>query len=188
MKKINQLLVAFLFLGFCSCEQKTEDTVKEEEEQVIEESWTTLEEPNYSIAYPNNWSMNQSKQMGTEFFILSELTGTNDQFSENVNLMIQDLSSQDMTLDYYIEISVGQIKRMVTDFELLIDKRINDSEKEYHKFLYNGTQGIHKLTIEQYAWMVNKKAYVLTFTSAQAEYESYKNIGEKILNSFVIKE
>jgi len=49
------------------------------------------------------------------------------------------------------------------------------------------TQGRYELKVEQYYWVVNKEAYVLTFTSETSEYDNYQQVGESILNSFKIK-
>jgi hypothetical protein len=184
MKRINQLLFFLLLTSFCTFGQEVGDKVQD----IKEGDWILLEEPNYSIKYPNDWDLNQSKQMGTEFFILSKLSDEEDKFSENVNLLIQDFSGNDFSLDYYIKNSENQLKLMVTDYKLLTSKRMNMSQNEYHKFIYNGIQGVHKLTIEQYVWMFNKKAYILTFTCIQDEFEKYKLMGEKILDSFTLKE
>lgn len=148
------------------------------------ESWKSLKTENYSIEYPGNWELNQLGQMGTSFILLSKQETPEDQFRENVNLLIQDLSGQNIDLDKYTEISEGQIKTMITNANLLDSKRQNSNGIEFQKVIYTGDQGIFKLKYEQYYWVINKKAYVLTLTCEVDEFEKYKTIGEKILNSF----
>ena len=81
-------IAAFLFLvpfiSFGQEQAKTEiPTVNE---------WKILEHQDYTIVYPSNWVLNKSGQMGISFVLQSPKVSPNDQFSENVNLLIQDLN------------------------------------------------------------------------------------------------
>ena len=150
-------------------------------------NWKTIEDKSYSVKYPSDWEVNSTGMMGTSFILFSPLTETQDNFKENVNLLIQDLSAYDLNLDKYVEISVGQIKTMVTNSNILESKTIKSEFGEYQKMIYTGEQGMFKLKFEQYYWVKNNNAYVLTFTSELDKYLNYKEIGEAILNSFEIK-
>ena len=75
---------------------------------------------------------------------------------------------------------------MVTNSSLISSERIKTTKKEYHKLLYTGDQGVLHLKFEQYYWLIDDKAYVLTFTTEQAKYIDFVMVGEKILNSFKI--
>ena len=50
--------------------------------------WNNLNEKEYSLKYPNNWEINKSGQMRTQFIIFSQLTSESDNFRENINLII----------------------------------------------------------------------------------------------------
>ena len=76
---------------------------------------------------------------------------------------------------------------MITNSALIESKRIKNGNDEYHKIIYSGDQGIFHLQFEQYYWVINEKAFVLTFTSEKAKFADYKTIGEEILNSFILK-
>lgn len=149
------------------------------------EGWKTLNENNYSIQYPSNWELNQNGQMGTSFILLSSLENNKDQFRENVNLIIQDLTGRNIDLDKYSEISEGQVKTMITNSKLIESKRIKNGNKEYHQLIYTGDQGEYHLKFDQYYWVENEKAYVLTLTCEQSAFLNFKEIGENILNSFL---
>lgn len=62
------------------------------------------------------------------------------------------------------------------------------SKHPYQKEVYSGDQANYKLAFEQYYWVVGNNAYVLTFTAEQTAYDEYKAIGEKMMNTFRIKE
>jgi hypothetical protein len=149
--------------------------------------WKTLKESNYSIQYPATWELNQSGQMGTSFIVFSPLQSEQDNFKENVNLIIQDLTGKNIDLNNYTEISEGQIKTLATNSTLIESKRIKLGSGEYHKIIYTADQGIFHLKFEQYYWVTNDKAHVLTFTSEQSMFDSFKETGERILNSFMLK-
>ena len=153
----------------------------------VNNNWKIISDPDYSIIYPPNWELNQSKQMGTSFILFSPLDSVNDVFKENVNLVIQNVSTNHIDLDKFVELSENQIETMATNSKIEENRRIKHGEKEFHKMVYIADQGILHLKFEQYYWVVDEKAYILTLTTEQSKYKDYKEVGENIINSFVIK-
>jgi hypothetical protein len=144
----------------------------------------TLNENGYSVQYPDSWELNKSGQMGTSFILFSKPSSSQDQFRENVNLIVQDLSGQNINLDKFVEISEGQIKTMIVNGNIISSKRLKSKESEFQNLIFTGKQGVYNLKFEQYYWVINQKAYVLTLTCEISEFEKFKKIGEGILNSF----
>jgi hypothetical protein len=142
---------------------------------------------NYDIAYPSDWKSDTSKTMGTDLILFSSLTDSNDTFRENVNVLVQDLSAYDLTLDQYVQISEKQVKTMITDGKIILNERKAGPRGEFHKMIYTGKQGVFNLKYEQHFWLVNKKAYVLSFTCEESQYVKYQQIREQIMNSFKLK-
>ncbi|WP_369048193.1 hypothetical protein [Tenacibaculum sp. UWU-22] len=149
--------------------------------------WNLLNEKDYSIQYPKKWQLNKSGIMGSRFILLSQLTSDTDKFKENVNLIIQDLTGYNIDLDKYVEISEGQIKTMIIDGNIISSNRIKNEKTEFQRVIYTGKQGAFNLKFEQYYWVQNNKAYVLTLTCEANQFNDFKDTGEKILNSFKIK-
>lgn len=178
-----KILTSILLILFIACGQTN---TNHKQNQTINE-WKTLDESNYSIQYPPAWELNRSGQMGTSFVLFSPLESGNDKFKENINLIIQDLTGLSINLDKFNEISERQIKTMITNSVLIESKRIKSGNDEYHKVIYSGDQGVFHLQFEQYYWVINNKAFVLTFTSEKKKYDDFKETGEKILNSFMLK-
>jgi hypothetical protein len=183
MKRVTLFVLTSLFLTSFAISQ----TTKSGTEIVTQNNWKTLEESNYSIQYPNSWELNKSGQMGTSFMLLTQLSSVQDKFRENVNLIIQDLTGQNIDLNKYVEISEDQIKSMEAAGNLTESKRLNSNGKNFQKVIYTLSQGGYNLNIEQYYWVEKGKAYVLTLTCETSEFAKYKEIGEKILNSFKLK-
>jgi hypothetical protein len=186
---MRQLLGFFaLMIAFIACEQSSQKESKTEEIKTeIPENWKTLSESDYSIQYPDTFDLDKSGQMGMSFILLSKQTSQQDLFRENVNLLIQDLSGQNIDLDKYVEISEGQIKTMITDGNLIESKRMSDNNKELQRVIYTGKQGQYDLKWQQFYWVENKKAYVLTLTCEINQYDNYVSVGEKIMKTFTIK-
>ncbi len=141
----------------------------------------------FSVQYPQDWELDDSGKMGTSFILFSAVASDKDSFRENVNLIIQDLTSLNLDLDKYVEISESQIKTMITDGKIMKSERITSGANQYHKVIYTGKQGDRKLQFEQYYWVINNEAYVLTLTCEKSQFSAYQEVGERILNSFQIK-
>lgn len=176
-------LLFVVFVGLIACGQTTQNNTGNE----IEKGWKVLDEGIYSIQYPENWDLDKSGKVGMNFILLSKQTSSQDQFRDNVNLLLQDIQGQNINLDKFVEISEGQIKTMLTNGNLIESKRLSANGSEFQKVIFTSDQGDYNLKFEQYYWVKNGKAYVLTLTCELEQFETYRTTGEKILNSFNLK-
>ncbi len=152
----------------------------------VQDQWKILDDEKYSIHFPGDWELNQSDQFGTSFFLFSPL-GADDQFRENVNLIIEDLTGLQIDLDAYTELADGQLKTVIGEFNLLESKRKKANGQSYHMVLYTGTIDGMSLKIAQHFYVANEKAYVLTFTGEREHFDEFQETGELIMESFVLK-
>ncbi len=152
-----------------------------------QESWKSLTQDAYSIKYPSNWTPDTSKSLGVDLILYSQLKSTEDNFTENINVLIQDLSGYNLDLDKYTEISEQQIKTMIEGGKIIESKRITNGSIPYHRIIYTGKQNDYKLKFAQHYYVINDKAYVLTLTSEQDQYDKYIDIAMKIFKSFKLK-
>lgn len=180
MKKLLSIIFLLTVFFEAQASQKTDTNI-------VTEDWKTLNQTNYTIQYPANWELNQSGQMGTSFVIFSPRTSEQDKFTENINLIIQDLTGKNIDLNSYTKISENQIKTMITNANILESKRIRKGMTEYQKIIYTGNQGTFSLRFEQYYWVIANKAYVLTLTCEQEKYVNYKADAQRMMDSFSIK-
>lgn len=149
--------------------------------------WKTLTKSDFSISYPDSLQLDTSKLMDTSFFLFTKQTSATDNFKENINLIVQDLGGQKINLKQYTELSKKQIKQLITNSKMIKSEERTLHNKTFNEFIYTGEQGQFKLTFHQYAWISNGKAYILTFSTKQSTYDLYKDIGVKIMNSFILK-
>jgi hypothetical protein len=76
---------------------------------------------------------------------------------------------------------------MMTNCTIYESKRIKNAGGEHQKLIYAADQGAFRLKFEQCYWIQNEKAYVLTLTCEESKFSRYKEIGEKIINTFRLR-
>lgn len=176
--KIMKLLLTCTFLSiafFSSC-QNLKDS-----------SSATYVKGNYKIEYPKTWKLDTSNASAVEFTLYSPRENVRDNFSENVNLIIQNLAGQNISLDKYAEISEKQIKTNAVDLHEFSSKKIKTKTNQFYELEYEMTFKAYKLHTIQYYFVENEKAIVLTLTSEINKPDEIKKIGNKILKSFSYK-
>jgi len=169
-KKHYFTIILVLFTSLCFSQNKFE----------------TYETEVFKIQYPMNWSLQTSNDFGASFAISSPLLNGEDKFSENVNLIVQDLKGQNVSFDQYVNISKSQLKSLPKS-EFLESKRFRKENLEYQSIIFKAFLQERKLKIQQIYIIKNNFAYVLTFTALEKDYDLYKNISDKVLNSFKLK-
>jgi hypothetical protein len=146
MRQITSLGLVILIISLIACGQTSQKTTVIH----IPNGWKTFSETGYSIQYPDSFDLDTSGQMGTSFILLSKLSSPQDLFRENINLVIQDLSGQNIDLDKFVEISEKEIQTMITNGNILESKRINIDSSECQEVVFTGIQGQFNLKFEQY--------------------------------------
>lgn len=76
-------------------------------------------------------------QMRASFILFSSLSSKEDQFKENMNLLIQDLTGHNLYLDKYVEISEGQINTIIADGEISESKILRPMLQKFVTFVSN---------------------------------------------------
>lgn len=175
MKTINILLISMLLMS----SQTWGQTAQKERTS----AWKTYGDQSFSINYPGDWSLDTTSYKAARFILLSSPSSAEDRFKENINLIVQNLEDASFDLDKFSELSISQVKTMINNSKILESKRMKANGLDFHKIVYSGTQGEYKLSFEQYYWVMNQKAYVLTFTSELNQFEAYREVAEQIMNS-----
>ena len=177
--------LVFFMLYFClfSC---SEDILKIKTD-ALPSDWKTVDNKAYTMNYPITWELDKSGEMGTDFILYSSIETEKDPFKENVKMSTQDLTGQNISLDEYVEVYEGQIKKALKNSKIEESVLVNINGIDIHKIIYTGQQGAFNLKFEQYYCLENEKAYSITLTCEQTSYEKHKVIGEQILNSLHFK-
>ena len=109
-----------------------------------------------------------------------------DIFQENVNIIVEDLSDQPMTLDEYTELSVQQLEQSVTDLNILDSSPFTLTDIPGHKVVYTGKQGQYDLKWMQVWTVKNDKAYVISYTAETDTYSAFLGTAQEMIDSFEI--
>ncbi|WP_299111335.1 PsbP-related protein [uncultured Winogradskyella sp.] len=141
----------------------------------------------FSLDYPNDWT--HSKQTPNpavkDIFLSPENTNKDDQFRENVNLTIEDISNFDLTLEAYTKKALDQVKIQIPSAKVLSQTTTTINKMEVGLIIWSADFGNNMiLKFKQLFIISGQKAYVLTFSSSANEYDQYIEIGDRILNSF----
>lgn len=197
MNLLHILLSGLIVISF-ACNQKSEESenliaeqtnqIKNEnpEEQAMTSSadWNTLNIDGVSLDYPSAWKLDDGDNKKVSFIIFSETRDPDNNFQNNVNLVVQN-APDELTLDKW---------------EALLKK--GNSAKENYKSTKSKTKRLNQLDIldleygytrkefdvkhKQYLIIKNNKAYNLTYTATKNTY--FKDVFKviKMFNSIEI--
>lgn len=169
------LLIALQITG-CQKNQKTE-TPK------LENGSKEINRNGYSIVYDSDFRLDESGRNGVDFYLFMPMNHQND-FGENINLMIQNLETLKYDLDQFVALSENQIK---ASGKLIESVRKKSGEQEFHMIIFEGNFNGLDLKFLQYDFVKDDKAYVLTFSAKRNDFENNLKKAEKVMNSFTLQ-
>jgi len=138
------------------------------------------------LQYPADWEA-QEDFMGTTVMFMSPLENQQDIFQENISLIVQDLSAQPLTLKQYTDLSLAQIKQIITNVKILKGPSPTMMAGEMgNTIVYSGKQGELDLQWKQ-VWIVkDDKAYLATYTASVDSFDTYAREVENVISSLNI--
>lgn len=167
----------FLFLGLYAFQLGHAQTMKTYSDSTYK----------YQIQYPDGWTPYQQTSMNILF--LSPQEGPTDQFRENVNVLIQDLSAQQpMSLADFSKLSIDQIKQMAV---------ADTAGQQFREVTFAGQkaqEGICKLPVnglvikvKQDWFVLGHFAYIITYTAEPAQFSRYEPMADTVMQSFKLQ-
>ena len=155
--------------------------------QTMTANCRTFDDITYTIQYPADWDLDTSGKNGTSFLLLTQNHAPGDPFRENINLLINKLASEDITLDVFAKASEAQIGKAFENAKLLTSTRVRSAHDEHHRVIYLGTRNGYELKFRQRYWVHEGHAYVLTFSGLAANWDQYEEVSAAIFDTFAIK-
>lgn len=136
----------------------------------------------FSIKFPGDWEKKEN-YLGAVVFALSPLENQEDQFRENVNIIVEDIHDDTKPKDYY-QTSLSELKKSVSDFVMHENgyTSINRINMKRGIFSYR-LEGFRIKTL-QYAYIQERRGYIISFTSIPDNFPEYRSQFEKIAQSF----
>ena len=160
------LQLAFFLILFGSCSQ--EKTLKHTGK-------------NYEISYPTNW---EKQEKASVVYFLSPKENEKDMFQENVNLMLQDLSQQPMSLEQYTELTKKQVLENLGASAIISVKSTTLTGQQAKEFVYNMNYQGRSLKLKQYWFIKDNTAYLFTYTAEPSRYEKHEKTATELIQSF----
>lgn len=131
----------------------------------------------YAINYPADWNIKELS--GLEGFIVTPIkVGPN--VAEEIYVAIDDISSNPLTLEVYVDLLVANWKEKDKKLELLEKSKTKlCGEDAYVLLLENGI-----FKYREYCFIHNSKAYNLKYSAKKEDFDKYFKESEAIIKSF----
>lgn len=179
---VYALLTALLLIGCSSPEDSTSDASSGME---VPEGWIyyRVANPSYDLTAPVGWELDTTGKMNTSMILFTPADSTNDYFKENINLILDDVSANNLSIDAYVEQAVGMIREFITDLEQLEVKK----EGEDYWLTYLGRQGTLKASYYQRIMVKDGRAYILTYTSIDGKPSKSHALAQEVIRRFQLR-
>lgn len=152
-----------------------------------QEKMETFTKGDFSMSYPESWMADGTGRMGSQviFFSNKMIQG---RFQVNINVLLQDLTGQNIDLKKFIEISVQQVKDNAKEYTIEKNQIIKNGTKEYGVLVWSGLVSGTKLKFKQVVHSKGEQFYILTLTTIPEVYDEYIATADKMMQSFKLKD
>ena len=141
-------------------------------------SWKSYSGDGYSVKLSSDWSKTKGSSAVDIAFIYNG-TGLNDDFAENINVVVQDLKGYDLDLESYKDLSMDQYAELDYNVDDIYKKTI-DGAKGYFCKVSGEESGIN-CSILQYFTVIGDNAYVFTFA---ADEDDFDNLEDEVMEIY----
>ncbi len=159
------------------------------------ESTPTADAPDGSVAFTDpggvyRISVKDSWTSASETPKAWKIAETTDGFTANVNVVSEEIpSGQDLDLDKYIEISLTNVKTVITDAEVIDNGRVKlASGAEAARLVYTGTASGKPLKFLQIVAFNGKRAAIATLTSNPDRFDADAKESEAFMQTLELLE
>ncbi|CAN5136457.1 hypothetical protein BH09BAC1_BH09BAC1_01070 [soil metagenome] len=137
----------------------------------------------YTVYYPNGWKLSNQGNPDLLFYVSSPKTGEHDHIQENVNLLSQVVSPETDLATYANEVEKKAGNQLVNL------KKTASTEVEFKGFpaifsTYEAQVNEIRVKWEQYTWLKDDRAYILTYSGDISQFEVYRGLATEIIESF----
>lgn len=182
MKTIFTFLILHLVFVYSYSQEKQVNSFPK-----INMDWELKYNDLYHIEFPKDWTFTIPEQNGVKFLLYSPASSAKDEFGDNFNLVVQNLAGLEMTLEKFIEISKNQVYAYFKNGKIEYSETKEKHRHTFHHIVYTAKEVGTVLRFEQYFWVEEDFAYVLTFTCEKKKYNFFSKISERIFESFRLK-
>ena len=127
---------------------------------------------NSSIKLSSDWSKTKGSS-AVDIAFAYDGTSQNDDFAENINVVVQDLTGYDLDLESYKDLSMDQYAELDYNVDDIYKKTI-DGAKGYFCKVSCEEPG-NNCVILQYFTVIGDNAYVFTFASDEDDFDDLED-------------
>lgn len=142
------------------------------------------EKDNYSIEHPSNWILNDSGENGTKIYLYPKVSESSDVFTENINLISQNLNDSTIIIEKYKGLVEKQITGMLTEPKIILSEIKNKNGLKFHNLVAEGKSSGYKFKTIIYTYLIDRQVYTLTFVTLFDTYENNHIESLRIMDSF----
>lgn len=136
----------------------------------------------YRMSYPSVWSKTSASALGADLaFVLPVSEG--DIFAENLNLVILPIESG-TSLEKYSEDALAQIREQIADMAIVETSRCTLKGQPAFRAMFTGRMGTLRMKWMQVWTLKDNRAYVLTYSSEEAQFERELDAVESAIKTF----
>lgn len=178
------LLMATITVVFSACKESKEKVADPLKKEALDsKSGSESGNSGFSISAPDGWEKSDTSMMGQRIvFIRSAQENANDNFFENVNVIIDKTRGLDE--DDYIDRNIEQMTSGLTDFEKEKISTKNINGLEFKSMEYSHVYGGIPLDVEVYFTFEKETVYVITCTAKKGLFSKWEPDFEQIIKSF----
>ncbi|BAT55640.1 Serine/Threonine protein kinase [Nostoc sp. NIES-3756] len=142
-----------------------------------------------TIKYPQQWqkTVTPDRITGNLVKFISPKENDADIYTENLNLIIQDLPETRRELTQLNTFYINEIKQFHQNFQIIQEAESQLANQPAHQVVYTFTEDRINLQRLQIWTIKNNKAYILTYTADAAKYSKYLPVVQTMISSLVIE-
>lgn len=180
--KFKNLVFCCLVLILGACQEKKHSVGTQSTTVLDSSTFTKYQKDNYSIQFPNNWVLENDPTADVAFYIYLNNHSYSDEIGENINLWIVPVGS-DVSLEAFTKKSIQEFK---TQGEVISSEKFVTPAKEYQRVITKMKMYGEEVKFLQHYVLKDSKAYVLTFTAIERNFERLEKTAEQVMLSFQI--
>jgi serine/threonine-protein kinase len=142
----------------------------------------------FSFSYSKKeWILEDNK----DILLLFSTNQTEADFKTNINILVQDLSMQPMSLNEYHQLTLNQIKQATGENNVENEKDITISGYPTKELIYHIPQDINRgntvgLKIKQVYLIKENKSFLVTYTAKTDSFNKDLESANKVFRTFEI--
>lgn len=140
---------------------------------------------NFTVDYPEAWQLSENFTPQIVMMAIAPRESDNDDFSENINVVVDPTDLTGITVEYYRDLSAAGIKSVLTNVK--VDSVGVDKVKsgmQAGTIIYSHKAAGFNLKVLSYLFIIDNKGYVITCSAKASDFDKYAGFFIKVCKSF----